>query len=121
MKAKCAKLIDARGNPQEHSPWLTVGKVYHVLSVLLDINGQWVLRLVGDGINGLALFNLEQFEFISARIPNTWIATWSTKGTFELTTEPWNRPGFWEKYYDRDPDALRIFEEERRKIVEFDP
>jgi hypothetical protein len=121
MKVKCTKLVDSRGNFQEFSPWLTVGKVYLVLSVLLDINGKWLLRLLGDNGNGVALFSLSEFEIISAKIPATWIVAWNPKGVFELTTETWNQPGFWEKYYDRDPEAIKLFDTERSKIIDSDP
>jgi len=121
MKVKCTKLIDSKGNPLDQSPWCTVGKVYYVLSVLLGSNGKWLLRLIGDGKNGVAMFNLEGFEVVSNRIPNTWIATWDEKGVFALTPSAWNQRGFWEKFYDRDPETVRIFEEEKRKIIEADP
>jgi len=121
MKVRCIKLLDSRGNPQTQAPWLTVGEVYQVMSVILGTDAKWALRLVGDGLNGLALFRLEEFEIVSAKIPSSWIVTWSSKGVFELTTEPWCQSGFWERYYDKDPEAVRIFENERRKIIEADP
>ena len=121
MKVRCTKLIDTRGNPQEQSSSLTLGRVYHVLSVLLGINGEWKLRVITDGEKRPALFRLKQFEVISAKIPNTWIVIWNDKGFFQLTTHAWSQPGFWEKYYDRDPEAIQIFEDEKRKIIEADP
>jgi hypothetical protein len=91
------------------------------MTVIFRTQERWLLRLVGDGRNGLALFPLKQFEVVSSKIPATWIVAWDSKGVFELTTEPWNQPEFWTRYYDRDPDAIRTFEEERRKIIEADP
>ena|SRR2546425_9075809 len=121
MKVRCTKLIDVRGSPQLRSNWLTIGNVYHVLSIVLDIHGSWLLRLIGDTHPGVGLFPLQQFEVLSSKIPDTWIITWNSKGVFELTTNAWNQPGFWERYFDNDSEAIRIFEEERRKIVESDP
>lgn len=117
MKVRCVKLVDSKGKPQEQSPWLTLGKVYHVLSVTFGTQEKWLLRMVGDGLNGVALFPLEQFEIVSPAIPGTWIVTWNSKGVFELTTEAWRQSGFWERYYDRDPEAVHIFKEEQRKII----
>jgi hypothetical protein len=34
---------------------------------------------------------------------------------------PWGVVGFWERYFDGDPEAIAIFEEEREKIVSSDP
>lgn len=43
MKVKCTKLIDSRGNQEERSNWLTVGKSYHVYAggepVAIDLRG----------------------------------------------------------------------------------
>ena len=76
---------------------------------------------MGDGLNGVALFRLEQFEVMTPKIPPTWVVAWSKNGSFYLRPEHWNQPSFLERYYDKDPEAIRIFEEERRKIIEADP
>jgi hypothetical protein len=47
----------------------------------------------------------------------TFVGLTPPKSTVELLPEPWTQPRFWERYYDGDPDAVRIFEEETRKIV----
>lgn len=121
MKVRCVKLLDTRGNPQTHSAWLTLGKIYHVLSVVLGARGIWLLRLVGDTVPGVGLFPLQQFEIVSSRVPSSWIITWNSNGVFELTTEAWNQPGFWERYFEHDAAAIRVFEEQRKMIVEADP
>jgi hypothetical protein len=121
MKVRCIKILDSEGKLQERSQWLTLGKVYHVLEVFQDSRNKWFLRLAPDGANAIALFFLEEFEVVSAKIPDVWIAAWYPKGGFALTTEAWNRDGFWEAYYDQDPVALRKFEDGRRQIVDADP
>lgn len=121
MKARCIKLIDSRGNIQERSPWLTLGSVYHVLEVVQDTHNRWLLRIVGDGQNGVALFRLEQFEIVSGKLPDAWNAVWNAKGGFALTTEAWSQAGFWDAYYDKDPSALSKFEDGKRRIVDADP
>jgi hypothetical protein len=120
MKARCIRLIDSFGNSQEKSAWLTVGKSYHVLEVVQD-QGRWLLRIVADESNGVALFQLEQFEIETSKIPPSWIIFWGKEGFFGLTPEPWSHAGFWEHYYDQNPGSLQIFEEEKRKIIEADP
>ena len=103
--------------PQSSSSWLTLGKVYDVLSVVIEGGEMPMVRLEGDGANGVALFGLDQFEIASTTIPSVWIATLNKKATFELTTELFSTPGFWERYYDGDPDASRIFEKEKTRII----
>lgn len=120
MKVRCIRLLDSSGKPQEKSAWLTIGKIYHVLELFQGQN-TWLLRLIGDGLNGLAIFRLEQFEIATLKIPPSWIVAWGKDGSLHLRPESWNQPGFLERYYDKDADAMRIFEEERRKIIEADP
>jgi len=121
MKVRCIKLTDSMGNPREKSSRLSIGKTYHVLEVIQDTHHRWLLRLPGDGSNGVALFALEQFEIVSVRIPHIWITKWNVNGGFSLTTEVWGQPGYWERYYDRDPEALKVFDEEKAKITQGDP
>ena len=120
MKVRCIKLLDSRGNAQEKSPWLTVGKVYHVLSLVFGTQQKWLVRLIGDGLNGVALFPLDQFEIVSPKLPGQWVVTWAANGVFELTAEAWSRPGFWEQFYDQDAEARKIFEQEKNNIVQAD-
>lgn len=120
MKVRCTRLLDSTGKPQEKSAWLTIGAIYNVLELFQSQN-TWLLRLVGDGPNGLAIFRLDQFEIVTQNIPNSWIVTWDKDGSLHLRPGRWSQPGFLERYYDKDPEAIRIFEEERRKIIEADP
>lgn len=116
MRVRCVRLLDARGKPQNESAWLTVGKLYDVLAVLQS-DEDWLLRLIGDEPQGLALFRLDQFEIVSPRVPSSWIAVWEEDGFFELSPEAWTKPGFWEDYYNKESGAINIFEEERKKII----
>lgn len=118
MKVRCVRIFDPRGNELEQSPWLTIGKDYVVLSVIFDIGGAARLRLVGDRRNGLALFRWDAFEIVSPIIPPTWIIFPGPQSYIYLTPEPWTEPGFWERYYDQDQDAMMIFERERKKIID---
>jgi hypothetical protein len=116
------KLVDAHDRPTGHSPWITVGKIYHVLSVVLDAHSRWWFRLVGDEDRDVGLFRLEQFEVLSARIPERWVIRWSTNGgTFELSPAAWLALGFWERYFEHDQTAKNEFESELNRIVQSDP
>jgi hypothetical protein len=117
MKARCVRLLGSDGKPQDKSPWITVGSTYDILEVLWVRDRGWLLRLVGDGENGVALFQLEMFDIVDRQIPSNWVATWHDEAFFSLCPEPWSRPGFWERYYDHDPDAIQTFKEEMRCTV----
>ena len=119
MKVRCVKLLDARGEPQEKSPWLTIGKIYVVLAVELSLTGRWMFRVVSDGANGVALFPLDSFEIVTANLPPNWIISWKSNGFFQIAPETWMEAGFWERFYDRDEQAATLFERERKLIESY--
>jgi len=117
MKVKCIKILNSFGQPQERSAWLTIGKVYDVLTVEFDMYGRWRFRLIGDGLNGVALFEKEMFEVVSPEIAPNWIVSWDREGGFELIPEIWSKNDFWVRYYDQEPEALELFNKEMLRIV----
>lgn len=119
MKVRCVKLFDSLGAPQKTSSWLTIGNIYVVLTIESGSRSQWMLRLLGDGKNGVALFPLESFDIVSAAVSPAWIASWGDNGVFQLAPERWTQPGFWARFYDLESDAVRIFEEERKLIESY--
>jgi hypothetical protein len=96
--------------------WVVSGRCWTILS-----KSGLSFRFLGDGHNGWALFHRDQFEIVSPKMPPTWIMFCGPKSLIKLAPEPWTHPGFWERYYNQDRDAIAIFEQERKKIVEFDP
>jgi hypothetical protein len=92
-------------------------KDLYSLSVSFGTESTRTLSLIGDGQNGVALFRWEEFEVVSSIIPPYLDHLLGPKSTVELLPEPRTQPRFWERYYDGDPDAVRIFEGETRKIV----
>lgn len=116
MKVRCIRILGPDGAPQDKSPWLTIGAIYDVLTVELDRGGQWLVRVIGDARSEVALFPIESFEITSQRLPSSWVASFSSGGFFQLAPPAWLSPEFWERLYDRDPEAVNIFESERIKI-----
>jgi hypothetical protein len=119
MKVRCLKLLDARSRPVEHSTWAKIGSVYHVLSVWVEPD-QAGLRLVGEEPTP-ALFEPEMFEVVSTVIPPTWVITSPKPGCLSFAPDAWNATGFWEKFFDGEPEAVASFNEERAKIIAADP
>ncbi len=119
MKVRCIKLLDSRSQPVERSAWAKIGAVYHVLSIWIEPS-QRRLRLVGEDPTP-TLFEPEMFEVVSPIIPSTWVITFPKPGCLSFAPEEWSQPGFWEAFYDREPEAVACFEEQRRKIVASDP
>ena len=49
------------------------------------------------------------------------MATSPKPGCISFSPEAWSKAGFWEQFFDREPEAVAVFEEERAKIVAADP
>lgn len=64
-----------------------------------------------------ALFDSRAFTVISHTLPPTWKYFQLESGSFSLCPESWNAPGFWEAYYDGDPRAIAVYENERAAIL----
>lgn len=118
MKVRCTKLFDSRGASQGTSSWLTIGKVYDVLTIEFERQGQWLIRLIGAGKSGAALFPIDSFDVVSSEVSPSWVASWNSDGFFQLAPEKWTQPGFWEQFYDREPEALALFDEEVARLIE---
>jgi hypothetical protein len=107
------------GRPAEESPWVKVGGVYHVLSIWIDAT-HTRFRLVGEEA-APALFEPEMFEVVSPKVPTSWLVTSPKPGCFSLEPEAWTVPGFWERFFDDEVEAIASFREERARIVADDP
>jgi hypothetical protein len=119
MKVRCIQLLDSRGSPVQRMERLKLGHVYHVLEIWIE-PGRTLLRPTGEEPTP-ALFQHEMFEVVSSVIPSTWVITSPTPGCLCLRPEPWNRPGFWDDFFDDEPGALECFAKERQKIIDSDP
>src|SRR2546430_1002215 len=104
MKVRCIKLLDVNGEPTNESGWAKIGATYHVLSVWVGSRDAG-FRLIGEDRHTPALFEPEMFEIVSPIIPPTWVIASSMPGTFDIAPEPWTHKGFWERYFDFDPEA----------------
>jgi hypothetical protein len=76
-----------------------------------------MVRIIADEQTTPALFDLSDFEVVDGILPSNWIAD-SSDETFELTPKSWTEPGFWERFFDGDPEALNTFRNERQTIVD---
>ena len=56
-----------------------------------------------------------QFELVSSRLSSTWVGSLEEWGS-DARADAWTRPGFWEDYFDREPEAMKQFEQARKTI-----
>lgn len=117
MKVLCVKLLDGGGREVDSSPWATLDAEYVVLALEATPGGGIQLRIIGDDGPTPVLFQSEMFMTLSSAIPSNWVASIGEGGEFNLAPAKWLRPGFWEDYFNGDPEAVSDFEEEKSKIL----
>jgi|SRR5579883_2717404 len=117
MKVRCIdqnKGYDGR----ETGSRLTIGREYQVLTMHVEPNRGFLFRIIGDDHFTPVLFSEKLFEITDHSMPSSWIFTKDARGVFRFSPRPWLEPGFWEKFFDRDPAAVVIFEQQRRLMYD---
>ncbi|WP_405805460.1 hypothetical protein [Streptomyces sp. NBC_01187] len=122
MIVRCIKII----NPatlavvSEH-PAVRIGEEYPVLEVLAD-RAVVLFRLPDrpgstDPIDTPGLWDAAMFEVVSDRMPSCWVAELD-EGRLTLAPREWQRPGFWEDYFDHVPTAVAEYGRLKAQIVD---
>jgi hypothetical protein len=93
--------------------WLKPGVSYDVLEVRAEPGRLVHLRIAGEQSGTPALFDAALFDTVDGTIPPHWRARLGPGGTLTLGPEAWAAPGFWEAYFDDDPDAVAAYERGR--------
>lgn len=119
MKVRCTNLLDSRGLPATRSAWVKIGGIYQVLSIWIEPRNTQ-LRLIAEEPTP-ALFEIEMFDVVSSIIPETWVIVSPKPGCLSLAPAAWGASGFWERFFDHEPEAVACFEEYRAKIFACDP
>ncbi len=121
MKIKCTQISDEdTGDVLQNSSWLTVGKTYHVLSVNMDHGSPVKFQVISDDGQTPVYHNANQFEVVSNKIPEGWVIDFVSKSYLRLSPKAWSKPGFWEEYFDGEPEAIDVFNAERNIIEKLD-
>ena len=82
--------------------WLTVGKDYVVLSLVLPASRTAQVRLLADDGESEALFEITYFDIVDRRLSARWMIGTDPDGTVELAPPRWLEREFWSHYYDDD-------------------
>jgi len=114
MRVVCVSL----GDDRRSDPWLTLNKEYQVISVELRPRGVAKLRIIADDHRTPILVDSSLFAANGEPLPTNWVCTIREGGTVEFEPQSWAELDFWERYFDRDPVAMTVFEEELRRMTE---
>jgi len=116
MRVRCIKLD--KPHADQSDGWLTIGREYDVLELYCDVSRGVMLRIIGDEPLTPALFKGELFEMVNDAIPGTWVAGRDKLGGYKFGPKVWHEPGFWERFFDQEPKAVKTFTEEYRLMKE---
>lgn len=123
MKVKCKKLLNSFGESVNASPWLTVGEIYHVVSIFIDRCGYKNYGVISskniDDAN-LSCHLSECFDIVSTRIPTSW-SPWVTEdSSIGISPKAWQVDGFMEMVLEGEELSLNIFKKECDLIISED-
>ena len=111
MRVRCLRVLDpASGEPGGQSGSISVGGEYIVIEIIASPGRYVELRL--HQIEGApSLWPSAMFETTDDSIPSNWRAEVSDSGFMSVRPGRWRR-GFWERYFNDDPEAVALYEEE---------
>lgn len=124
MKVRCVRLLNDEGQEVEFSPWLSLGRVYHVMSFRVTPTGHRYFGIITSHPEGewpqMTSHSEYCFEIISERIPSNWVK-WMRADYSGMAPATWQEQGFYEAFYDHDLAVYPVFEKERKIILSEDP
>ncbi|MFF3087610.1 hypothetical protein ACFVRB_21540 [Streptomyces nojiriensis] len=110
MRVKCIETNDPEtGEPFPDPSRLRLGNVYTVLEMITGPD-YWMIRILDEeGDDPGSLWYPPMFETVDARIPRDWTLVLEG-GNMRLAPALWQRPNFWNDYFNNVPQALMDFE-----------
>ena len=124
MKVKCTKFMDASGRDAEHSPWLALDSIYHVMGINIGSSGQRSYHIVAtekpSEWPSIGYFDSRGFEVLSDIVPSNWRLS-LRQNSITIGPASWLVDGFLESFHDHDPSTLPVFQQERAIILAEDP
>jgi hypothetical protein len=114
MIVRCKADADSLVRP-EYSPkgWLSNDKEHAVLELIMDFGtGESKVRVAADLNDGMpVILPLAVFDVVSGKIPDNWVVSVYRPNYIDLAPREWGI-GFWERYFDDEPDAIKIYHEQ---------
>lgn len=118
MIVRCTKIIspvEGVGEVEDH-PGIHVGGLYPVLEIMAGPDYYAIRIWDDDAEDPGTLWDPEMFETVDHRIPARWSASLE-HGHANLGPTSWQQPGFWSRYFDREPEAVDAVHREIRLIL----
>ncbi|MFD5434445.1 hypothetical protein ACFVUY_18475 [Kitasatospora sp. NPDC058063] len=118
MRVKCTQIIDPQSDETIAAhPAIHVGGVYPVLEMMTGPD-YWMIRVLDDSGNDPGSFwDPAMFETVDAHLPSSWTLVLEN-GRMRLAHALWQRPNFWNDYFDNDPRALADFRAAKHELLD---
>ena len=104
-------IVVARSDAQNIPVWFNDGERLPVLAIMLMPSGGPKFLLWSKKQLSIGLFPVIEFDVVDPTLPTQWVAKTGLNGQVELSPREWQIDGFWERYHDEDPEALKIFQQ----------
>ena len=65
-----------------------------------------------------ALVDAEHFDVVDGAVSTSWEFQQGAHGTYTVGPKAWGKLGFWERWMNRDPEALASYEQFRTILVD---
>jgi hypothetical protein len=120
---RCIQIISpaTRAVVSDH-PAMRIGAEYPVLEVLTMADR--VLLRIPDPVDSPpgafdspGLWDASMFAVVSDRVPACWVASLD-EGALSLAPREWQRPGFWEDFFDQVPAAVAEYDRRKAEILQ---
>jgi hypothetical protein len=109
------KILASSISRREVAGRFRAGTEYVVLCIE-PLAGKNYYRLVTETDGNPALFDAALFELVDNAISSLWIVV-QDGGCLEFTPEAWSEEGFWEAFFDNEPNAVSVYNEMLARLL----
>jgi hypothetical protein len=97
--------------------WFEKGEKLPVLAIMLMLSGGPKFLLWSNKQLSVGLFPIAEFDVVDPTLPGHWVAKTGPNGHIEFSPAEWQPEGFWERYHEEDPEAVKIFQKCRDALI----
>ena len=97
--------------------WLDHAAVYTVLGIYSSSTSVGFRLLGTTEPTTPAIHPASSFDVVDGTLSPRWVCSFAADGhSMSLEPKAWTCDGFWDRYFDEEPEAVRIFQDELRLL-----
>ena len=112
MRVRCLRIVNpVTRELEDRNASIKVGEEYVVLEVSASPRHDVLLRLhLAPDVP--SLWDSTMFDTVDRPVPSNWGIRVSSEGFVSIGPKRWLVDGFWESYFDDEPSAVSLFQDE---------